>query len=244
MSNIAIIFKREINAYFTTPIAYIFIIIFLIMVAAFTFFLGGFLLRNQADLLSFFQFHPWLYIILIPALTMRLWSEEIQTGTIELLLTLPINIMAAIIAKFLAAWALIAIALGLTFPIWITVNYLGEPDNGVIIASYIGSLLMAGGFLAIGSFISATTKNQVIAFIVSTSLCFLFTASGSPMIISFFSPWAADGILNFIINISLLGNFQNIIKGVIDMGDIIYFLSLIMLFLFATKLVIDAKKDA
>ena len=244
MRNIITIFKREMGAYFATPLAYIFIVIFLAMAASFTFFMGAFLERDQADLNSFFQFHPWLYIVLIPAISMRLWSEEMQTGTIELLLTLPITLTEAILAKFLAAWAFIAVALSLTFPIWISVNYLGDPDNGVILAGYIGSLLMAGGFLAIGSFVSAMTKNQVIAFIISTAACFVFTASGSPLVLAFFSGWAPDIILSFISNLSFLTHFQDIMKGVVDLRDIIYFTTLIMLFLFANKLAIRRAKDA
>ncbi len=244
MRNIMTIFKREMNAYFTTPLAYIFIVIFLSMAASFTFFMGSFLERSQADLNSFFQFHPWLYIVLIPAVSMRLWAEEIQTGTIELLLTLPITITEAVVGKFLAAWAFIAVALGLTFPIWITVNYLGNPDNGTILAGYIGSLLMAGGYLAIGSFISGMTKNQVIAFVISTAACFLITASGSPLVLNFFSGWASSETLEFIAGMSFLTHFQDIMKGVVDLRDIVYFASLILLFLFCNKLAIRRAKDA
>lgn len=244
MRNITTIFKREMSAYFATPLAYIFIVIFLAMAASFTFFMGAFLERDQADLNSFFQFHPWLYIVLIPAISMRLWSEEMQTGTIELLLTLPITITEAVIGKFLAAWAFIAVALSLTFPIWITVNYLGDPDNGTILAGYIGSLLMAGGFLAIGSFVSGMTKNQVIAFVISTAACFVITASGSPIVLTFFSGWAPEIALDFISNMSFLTHYQDIMKGVVDIRDIIYFASVIILFLYANKLAIRRAKDA
>src|SRR5579885_2886112 len=174
-----VIFRRELASYFATPLAYVFIVIFLALAGALAFFLGNFFDRGQADLQSFFAFHPWLYLILIPAIAMRLWAEERKTGTIELFLTLPISITEAVLGKFLAAWAFTGIALVLTFPIWITVNVLGNPDNGVIFASYIGSFLMAGGYLAIGSCISAATKSQVIAFVVAAALCFIFTVSGS-----------------------------------------------------------------
>lgn len=244
MGNIITIFKREMSAYFATPLAYIFIVIFLAMAASFTFFMGAFLERDQADLNSFFQFHPWLYIVLIPAISMRLWSEEMQTGTIELLLTLPITITEAILGKFLAAWAFIAVALGLTFPIWITVNYLGNPDNGAILAGYIGSLLMAGGYLSIGSFVSGMTKNQVIAFVISTATCFVFTASGSQLVLNFFSSWAPDSMLAFISSLSFLTHYQDIMKGVVDFRDLVYFASLIILFLYANKLAIRRAKDA
>ena len=190
MQNCWVIVKRELGAYFSTPLAYVFIVIFLALSGAMTFFMGAFFERGQADLNSFFSFHPWLYLFLIPAISMRLWAEERKTGTIELLLTLPIPTWIIVIGKFLAAWAFIAIALGLTFPLWITVNYLGSPDNGVILASYIGSLVMAGGYLSIGSFLSAVTKNQVIAFILTAVVCFLFLMSGVELVQSFFQGWA------------------------------------------------------
>src|SRR5450432_2110570 len=167
MSTIVTLFKRELASYFATPVAYVFIVIFLLLAGTFTFYFGNFFERSQADLLPFFNFHPWLYLFLVPAVGMRLWSEERKSGTIEMLLTLPVTMWQAVAGKFLAAWAFIGIALVLTFPIWITVNYLGSPDNGVIFASYIGSFLMAGAFLAVGSCISACTRSQVIAFILT-----------------------------------------------------------------------------
>ena len=179
MKNILSITRRELYGYFATPVAYVFLVIFLILSGLFTFYLGSFYERGQADLSAFFDWHPWLYLFLVPAIAMRLWAEERKNGTIELLMTLPITLMQAVLGKFLAAWIFTAIALFLTFPIWITVNYLGSPDNGIIISSYLGSLLMAGGYLAIGSCISALTKNQVIAFVVGISVCFLFTVRSS-----------------------------------------------------------------
>lgn len=173
MRSTFIIFRRELASYFATPLAYIFIVIFLVMAGTFAFFIGNFFNRGQADLQPFFQFHPWLYLVLIPALSMRLWAEERKTGTIELFLTLPISMTQAVLGKFLAAWAFAGIALILTFPFWITVNILGSPDNGVILASYIGSFLMAGAYLAIGGALSALTKSQIIAFVVTAAVCFL-----------------------------------------------------------------------
>lgn len=184
MRNVKIIARRELGAYFGTPLAYIFVIIFVALTGAFAFFIGNFFERGQADLQAFFVYHPWLYLLLVPAIAMRLWAEERKSGTIELLMTLPVSTTEAILGKFVAAWAFIGIALLLTTPMWITVNYLGRPDNGVILASYIGSFLMAGAFLAIGSAISALTKNQVIAFIVSATLCFLFVMSGAEMVLN------------------------------------------------------------
>ncbi len=244
MRNICHIFKRELGGYFATPVAYVFLVIFLGMAGAFTFYLGNFFERGQADLSSFFVFHPWLYLILIPALSMRLWAEERKSGTIELFLTLPISITEAVLGKFTAAWAFTGIALALTFPIWITVNLLGNPDNGVILAGYIGSLLMAGGFLAIGAAVSAATKNQVIAFVVSAALCFLFTVSGSPIVLNFFSGWAPQAIVDVVSSFSFVSHFNAITRGVIDGRDIVYFGTLIAVFLFANAAIVDLKKSS
>lgn len=242
MNNIKAIFKREFAAYFSTPVAYVFIVIFLFLMGVFTFYIGAFYERNQADLEPFFRFHPWLYLFLIPAIAMRLWSEERKSGTIELLMTLPVPPWQAVIAKFLAAWCFTAVALVLTFPMWITVNYLGAPDNTVILASYIGSLLMAGGFLAIGSCISGITKNQVIAFVISVVICFLFLLSGFPLVLDFFRGWAPQTVVNAIASFSFLTHFESIKKGVIDIRDLIYFVALISFWLYANVVVIEAKK--
>lgn len=242
MNNIAAVFRREFAGYFSTPVAYVFIVIFLFLMGVFTFYLGAFYERNQADLEPFFRFHPWLYLFLIPAIAMRLWSEERKSGTIELLMTLPIPIYQSVIGKFLAAWCFSAVALVLTFPMWITVNYLGSPDNTVILASYIGSLLMAGGFLAIGSCISALTKSQVIAFVISVVICFMFLLSGFPLVLDFFRGWAPQSVVNAIASFSFLTHFESIKKGVIDVRDLIYYLALIAFWLYANVVVIEAKK--
>ena len=192
------IVKRELPSYFSTPLAYVFIVIFLTLIGSFTFYLGNFFARGQADLNAFFTFHPWVYILLIPAVTMRLWAEERKTGTIELLMTLPLTTTQAVIGKFFAAWIFIFIALVLTFPIWITVNYLGQPDNGVILAGYVGSLFMSGAYLSIGSCISAITKNQVIAFVIAATVCFIFTMSGVDIVLNFFKVWAPEFLVNII----------------------------------------------
>ena len=242
MQNIITIFKRELSSYFATPVAYVFIVIFLIMSGALTFYLGNYFERGQADLNPFFQFHPWLYLFLVPAIAMRLWAEERKTGSIELLMTLPISIGQSVVGKYLAAWVFIGIALVLTFPIWITVNYLGSPDNGVILAAYIGSFLMAGGFLAIGSCISAMTKNQVIAFIITVVICFLFLLAGSPLVLNFFKAWIPQNIVDAISSLSFLTHFISIAKGVIDIRDIIYFFSLIGFWLYANTIIVELKK--
>lgn len=242
MRNIGIIFKRELESYFATPVAYVFIVIFLVLSGALTFHMGNFYERGQADLIPFFNFHPWLYLFLVPAISMRLWAEERKSGSIELLLTLPITMIEAVIGKFLAAWLFTAIALFLTFPLWITVNYLGNPDNGVIFATYIGSLLMAGGFLSIGACISATTKNQVIAFVISVVICFAFLLSGSSIVLDFFKGWAPQYIVDAISSLSFLTHYTSISKGVIDLRDIIYFAALIGCWLYANAVVIEMKK--
>ena len=242
MNGIVMIFRRELAGYFSTPIAYVFLVIFLFLSGVFTFYMGSFFERGQADLLPFFNFHPWLYLFLIPALSMRLWAEERKTGTIELLLTLPITTFQAVTGKFLSTWFFITIALALTFPIWITVNILGDPDNGVILSGYIGSLLMAGGFLAIGSCLSAVTRNQVIAFVLSVVVCLVFVLSGFPLVLAFFNGWAPDFLVHLISSFSFLSHFGAISKGVIDLRDLIYFLSLIGLCLYINVVIIESRK--
>ena len=238
MNVIGALFRRELQSYFATPVAYVFIVIFLVLMSAFTFYLGNFYERGQADLGPFFIFHPWLYLLLVPAITMRLWAEERKTGSIELLMTLPITPWQAVLGKYLAAWAFTGVALLLTFPIWITVNYLGDPDNGAIVAAYIGSFLMAGGFLAIGACLSATTPNQVIAFVITVVVCFIFLVSGFPMVLDFFTSWAPQILVDGIASLSFLTHFESISKGVIDLRDLIYFSFLILAFLYANTIVL------
>lgn len=243
MNYVLPIFKREFAAYFATPLAYVFIVIFLFAMGVFTFYVGHFYENGIADLSVFFGFHPWLYLFLVPAISMRLWAEERKSGTMELLLTLPVPLWASVVGKYLAAWVFTAIALLLTFPIWLTVNFLGEPDNGVILASYIGSFLMAGGYLAIGACISAATTNQVIAFVVSVAVCFLFTVSGAPLVLDFFRAWAPLPLIDAISSFSFLTHFTAITQGVIDLRDVVFFGSLIALFLTANVVIVDLSKD-
>ena len=242
MNGLLSIYKREFTSYFVTPVAYVFIVIFLFMTGVFSFYLGAFYESNQADLEPFFRFHPWLYLFLIPAISMRLWSDERKSGTIELLMTLPVSITNTVVAKYLAAWSFTAIALFLTFPMWITDNYLGNPDNTVILASYIGSLIMAGGFLAIGSCISALTKSQVIAFVISVVICFMFILSGFPMVLDLFESWAPQAVVDAIASFSFLTHFTSIKKGVIDIRDVIYFAALITFWLYVNIVIIENKK--
>jgi ABC-2 type transport system permease protein len=234
--------RRELAGYFATPVAWVFIVIFLVMAGAFTFYIGAFYERGIADLDPFFTFHPWLYLFLVPAIAMRLWAEERRAGTIELLLTLPITLWQAVAGKFMAAWLFIGLALLLTFPVWLTVNYLGDPDNGVIAAGYIGSWLMAGGFLAIGSCMSALTRNQVVAFILSVVVCFGFLVSGLPMITDLFSAWAPQSLLDAIAEFSFLAHFSTISRGVIDVRDLVYFALVIGIWLLANTIVLEMKK--
>ncbi len=242
MNGVTAIMRRELQSYFATPLAYVFIVIFLVLAGWFTFNFGNFYNGGQASLAPFFNYHPWLYLFLVPALSMRLWAEEHKTGTIELLMTLPLDVWQSVAGKFIAAWAFTALALALTFPIWITVNYLGEPDNGVIVAAYLGSLMMAGGFLAIGSFVSATTNNQVIAFIVTVVICFVMLMAGFQPLLSPLVGWVPLPIIDAVASLSFLTHFSSISKGVIDARDIIYFGLLIGTFLYANVLVLHMKK--
>jgi ABC-2 type transport system permease protein len=242
MHNVVTIFRRELASYFATPLAFVFIVIFLLLAGALAFFLGGFYERGQADLAPFFTYHPWLYLFLIPALSMRLWAEERKSGSIELLMTLPVTLWQAVIGKYLAAWAFAGLALALTFPMWITVNYLGDPDNGAILAAYIGSLLLAGGFLAIGACLSAATRNQVIAFIFTVVVCFGFLLSGFPLVLDPLEGLAPQAVIDAVASLSFLTHFGSISKGVIDLRDLLYFAALIAVWLTANAIVLDMKK--
>jgi len=242
MNLIKALFLRELRSYFATPVAYVFIVIFLLLMGTFTFYLGGFYERGQADLSGFFNYHPWLYLFLVPAISMRLWAEERKSGSIELLMTLPVTAWQAVLGKFLAAWAFTGIALFLTFPIWITVNYLGSPDNGAIFAAYVGSFLMAGGFLAIGSCLSAVTRNQVIAFVITVVVCFGFLLAGFPMVLDMFSGWAPQALIDGVASLSFLTHFASIKKGVIDFRDLVYFALVIGAFLYANTIVLQWKQ--
>jgi ABC-2 type transport system permease protein len=242
MSGVLAVFKRELASYFATPIAYVFIVIFLVMAGWFTFYYGGFYETGQADLGGFFYWHPWLYLFLVPALSMRLWAEERKSGSIELLMTLPLDTWQAVAGKFLAAWAFTAISIVLTFPIWITVNYLGDPDNGAILAAYVGSFLLAGGFLAIGACLSAATRNQVIAFIFTVVVCFGFLLSGFGLVLGLFEGWAPQPVVDAVASLSFLTHFGSIAKGVIDLRDLLYFAVLIAAWLTANAIVLDMKK--
>jgi ABC-2 type transport system permease protein len=242
MRNVGVIFRRELAAYFTTPVAYVFIVIFLVLAGTLTFYVGNFFERGQADLQPFFDFHPWLYLFLIPALSMRLWAEERRSGSVELLLTLPITIWEAVLGKFFAAWAFTAIALSLTAPLWVTVNMLGAPDNGVILAGYVASFLMAGAFLAIGSACSALTKNQVIAFVLSATLCFLFIATGTHIVMGPLQALLPAGLAANLATLGFIEHFGAVARGQVALSDLFFFVSVMVLFLFFTTQLVELKK--
>ena len=242
MKPILTIAKRELGGYFASPVAFVVIVIFLLLSGFFTFMVGALFERGQANLEAFFAWHPWLYLILGPAVGMGMWSEERRLGTIELLLTLPVTPWQAIVGKFLASWAVIGIALLCTFPVWITVNYLGNPDNGVIFAGYLGSLLMGGAYLAVTSMVSAMTRSQVVAFLIAVVLALFLILAGFPpvtnMLVQWAKPWLVEGIAAF----SVMTHFESIQKGVLDSRDVLYFLSVIGFSLFTTSVIIRAHR--
>ena len=242
MTRIKTIFCREFKSYFSTPLASVFLVIFLFLAGMFTFNVGGLYERGQADLRPFFQFHPWLYLFLVPAVSMRLWAEERRLGTIELLVTLPFTLRDLVVGKFLAGWAFIGVALVLTFPLWVTVAYLGDPDHGVVLSSYIGSFLMAGSFLAIGSCLSSLTKNQVIAFVMCVVASFLFLLSGFSVVLDFFRGWAPPVVVDSISSISFLTHFESMMRGVIDLRDLVFYFAVMVSFLMMNVFLIDWKK--
>lgn len=241
MRNVWIVARRELAAYFATPVAVVFIVIFLALQGALTFNLGNFFDRNQADMAPFFNFLPWVFLLLIPALTMRLWAEERRLGTIELLLTLPITQGQAVVGKFLAAWAFCAIALALTFPFVLTVNYLGRPDNGVIATGYVGGLLVAGAFLSIGSALSAATKNQVIAFVLGVAVCFVFAVASYPLVTDFLAK-SSPALAEIVRRLSVAERFQGFTRGVVALRDLIYFASFIGFWLFLNTVIVEHRK--
>jgi ABC-2 type transport system permease protein len=239
VANIRTITKRELAAYFTSPLAYVVIVIFLLLMGFFTFMAGGFFEIGQASLDRFFIWHPWLYLVLVPAVGMRLWAEERRVGTLELLLTMPITPWQAIVGKFIASWIFLGIALLLTFPMVITVNWLGAPDNGTILTAYVGSFLMAGAYLAVSCMTSALTRNQVISFILAVVICLLLVLCGYPPVTQFFSRMENQSIVNVVAGFSFLTHFGDwFMKGVLDSRDVIYFLSIIVFALFSTGVII------
>jgi len=243
MNPVTAIMRRELRSYFVTPVAYVFLVIFLVLSGILTFYVGDFYDRSIADLQPFFVMHPWLYLILVPAVSMRLWAEEAKSGTLELLLTLPVNLWQAMLGKFLAAWLFVGLALLLTFPIWVTVNYLGSPDNGIIVAGYIGSWLMAGAFLAIGACLSTVTSSQVVAFILTAVVCVLLILAGQSQVLDFFQGSLPRKLVNGVAHLSMLRHYEAIARGVLDVRDLLYFVLTIVAWLTAGVLVLDMKRS-
>jgi ABC-2 type transport system permease protein len=243
-ANVWVVAKRELRSYFATPVAYVFLWVFLVLAGFLTFFIGGFIEREQADLDAFFSFHTWLYLFLVPAISMRLWAEERRNGTIELLMTLPISEAQAVLGKFLAAWLFAGLALALTFPIWVTVAYLGEPDHGAILTGYLGSWLMAGAYLALGSMVSACTKNQVVSFVLTAVVCFFFMLVDFPWLIDALDGAAPDVVVDVVRNLGFMTQFASLQKGVIELSSVLFFGSLIALALYLNTQIVAARKAA
>lgn len=242
MNGVTAIARRELWSYFVTPVAYVFMVIFLVLSGTLTFYTGDFYDRGLADLQPFFDMHPWLYLVLVPAVTMSMWAEERSSGTLELLFSLPVSISQAVLGKFLAAWGFIGICLVLTFPIWITVNYLGDPDKGVILAGYVGSWLMAGAFIAIGACMSTITRSQIIAFILTASVCFLLLLVGQPQVLDFFQDTVPPKLIGAMGQLSMARHANAIARGVLDLRDLVYFFATIVAWLGASVVMLDLKR--
>jgi ABC-2 type transport system permease protein len=242
MKAIWTIAKRELVAYFTSPVAYVFLVIFLLLTGFFTFTAGNFFERGEASLAAFFGWHPWLFLVLVPAVGMRVWAEERRSGTIELLLTMPIAPWQAIVAKFLASWAFLGVALALTFPAIVTVNLLGEPDNGIIVAGYLGSFLLAGAYLAVTCMTSAMTRNQVVALILSVVICLFLILAGFNPVTDLLARWASPAFVDTVAAFSVVTHFDGFQRGVLDARDLLFFLSVIGFALFATGVIIRSHR--
>ncbi len=239
MAELAAVFRRELASYFATPVAAVFMSVFVVLAAALPFRLGGFFEAGQADLSAFFAFHPWLYVFFVPAVCMRLWAEERRAGTLELLVTLPLSTAQAVAGKFLAAWAFVALTLALTTPMWITVNYLGEPDNGAIAAAYAGSALMAGAFIAIGGCLSAATSSQAVAYVLAVAVGFALLLAGHDFVLDALRGFAPGALVDAVAALSLLTHVQSIARGVLDLADVLFFAVTIALWLAATVILVD-----
>lgn len=238
------VFKRELKAYFEAPVAYVFLVVFLVLTGFLTFSVTQFFERGTAELQPFFFWHPWVYLLLVPAATMALWAEERRSGTIELLLTMPITLTQSILGKFLASWAFIAIALTLTFPIVLTTDYLGSPDRGVVAAGYVGSLLLAGAYVSVGMLTSSMTRSTVISFVLALIFCLIMLLAGWAPVTSFFDTWAPNWLVEAVASISFMPHYESIQRGVVDLRDIAYFLSVMLFMMVATHLVLENRKSA
>ncbi|MGE0740812.1 MAG: ABC transporter permease [Hyphomonadaceae bacterium] len=242
LASMLAVYRRELLSYLTTPTAYVFVAVFLFAIGLFTFQVGGFFEARRAELSAFFAFHPWIFMVFLPAVAMRLWSEETRSGALELLLTLPAPTWSLVLGKFLAAWTIAAVALVLTLPLWVTVNVLGSPDNAAIFTAYLSSLLMAGAYIAIGSAMSALTPSQVVAFVLSVLVAFLLTALGLPIVLDFFSSFTGGGFAEAVARFSILHHFDAAQRGVVEFRSVFYFATLIALCLGFTALAVDARR--
>lgn len=242
MRNTKGIIKRELAGYFGSPVAYVFLVIFLVLCGFFTFYVSHFYEQGQADLRAFFEWHPWIFLFLVPAIGMRLWADERRTGTIELILTLPVTLPEVIVGKFIAAWLFIGLGLFLTFPLVLTVSYLGDPDLGAVFCAYVGSFLLAGAYLSVGSMTSSMTRNQVISFILSVIICLFLVLAGWPPVIEILSGWSPQWLINVISGFSFMPHFQSMERGVLDLRDIIYYISVIFFMLFSNGVVLQNRK--
>ena len=242
-SSVRSVSRREFKSYFDSPVAYVFLIAFLVLVGFLTFAVAMFYERRQADLSWFFFWHPWVYLLLVPAATMGVWAEERRNGTIELLLTLPITLVEALVGKFLAAWAFIAIALGLTFPIVLTTAWLGNPDGGAVFAGYFGSLLMAGACVSVGVFASALSRSQVIGFVAALAICFVLMIIGFDPFINAVSRWGVPvGLVEGLASCSLIRHFDSMRRGVVDLVDVAYYVGMMVFMLAAAHVVTNNRK--
>jgi ABC-2 type transport system permease protein len=242
LASMTAIYRRELLSYVTTPTAYVFVAVFLFSIGLFTFQVGGLFEARRADLSAFFAFHPWIFMVFLPAVAMRLWAEETRSGAIELLMTLPAPTWSLVLGKFLAAWTVAAAALLMTLPLWITINILGSPDNAAIFTAYLASLLMAGAYLAIGSMMSALTPAQIVAFVLSVLVSFLLTALGLPLVLDFFSGIIGGGVAEALARFSIMHHFDAAQRGVVEFRSVFYFVSLIALCLGFTALAVDARR--
>ncbi len=236
------IIKRELAGYFGSPVAYVFLVIFLVLCGFFTFYVSHFYELEQADLRAFFEWHPWIFLFLVPAIGMRLWADERRTGTIELILTLPVTLPEVVVGKFIAAWLFIGLGLFLTFPLVLTVGYLGDPDLGAVFCAYLGSFLLAGAYLSVGSMTSSMTRNQVISFILSVIICLFLVLAGWPPVIEILSGWSPLWLVDVISGFSFMPHFQSMERGVLDLRDILYYISVIFFMLFSNGVVLQNRK--
>jgi len=241
-ASLAAVYRRELLSYITTPTAYVFVAVFLFSIGLFTFQIGGFFESRRADLTPFFAFHPWIFMVFLPAVAMRLWAEESRSGAIELLMTLPAPTWSLVVGKFLAAWTIAGVALLLTLPLWATVNVLGSPDNAAIFTAYLASFLMAGAYIAIGSVMSSITQAQIVAFVLAVLVSFLLTALGLPLVLDFFAGFVSGGVAESIARFSILHHFDAAQRGVVEFRSVFYFVSLIALCLGFTALAVDARR--